>query len=67
MNEGIYIVVVTALFLLTVMLVATLNFPGNMGTSEPQPVYFLPAGAPDSIPCSSEIDSRCMIYVRKDV
>lgn len=28
-------------------------------------VYLLPAGKPDSIPCSSETDERCMEYHKK--
>lgn len=28
-------------------------------------VYLAPAGRPDSIPCSSEIDPRCMSYQPK--
>lgn len=28
-------------------------------------VYLAPAGRPDSIPCSSEIDERCMEYHKK--
>jgi len=27
-----------------------------------EPVYYKPAGAPDSIPCSSSTNSRCMEY-----
>lgn len=29
---------------------------------EPKPVYFQPAGRPDSIPCSSALNEKCMIY-----
>ena len=36
-----------------------------MSKPQPKPVYFLTAGAPDSIPCSSEINQNCMEYVRK--
>ncbi len=47
-------IVLALLFILNVIFIAS--------RKESKPVYFQPAGRPDSIPCSSEINEKCMIY-----
>jgi hypothetical protein len=58
-----WILIVASTLIIFFLFVKILSFV----MPEPKPVYFLPAGAPDSIPCSSEINSNCMEYVRKDL